>query len=189
MQAKFGRSMAHAPKTRGFTLVELMTVVVMVGILATVGIALFRRWVFHSRSVEAIGMVQSIRVAQERWRSENGGYLNVSSSMTAWYPMANPGRTLYDWNQPSGNNADRWRLLNPTVSGAVQFGYVTQAGPPFTALPVPSTADKPPWPTADQMIEPWYIIQAMGDTDANGTPSYYLATSLNGELYKENEGE
>src|SRR5688572_12815290 len=60
--------------SRAFTLIELMVVVAIVGILATIGIVLFRKWVFHTRSVEALGMVQSIRTAQERWRAETGAY-------------------------------------------------------------------------------------------------------------------
>ena len=103
-------------RRRAFTLVELMVVVMLVGILATVGIVMFRRWIFHTRSVEAIGMVQSIRVAQERWRSETGGYMDVSTNMTAWYPTATPGRKLYDWRQVAGNDYAKWQLLNPTIS-------------------------------------------------------------------------
>jgi prepilin-type N-terminal cleavage/methylation domain-containing protein len=176
-------------RSRAFTLVELMVVVMLVGILSTVGIVLFRKWVFHTRSVEAIGMLQSIRVAQERWRSESGGYIDVSTNMTAWYPMAAPTRKMWDWRQPAGNDYAKWQLLNPTISGPLQFGYVTKAGAPFTALAAPSTAEQPPWPQAAGVTEPWYVIQAMGDTDEDGVKSYYVAASLTGEVLKEQEGE
>ncbi|MBK9002282.1 MAG: prepilin-type N-terminal cleavage/methylation domain-containing protein [Myxococcales bacterium] len=183
------RFMFRRTARRAFTLVELMVVVMLVGILATVGIVLFRQWVFHSRSVEAIGMLQSIRVAQERWRSETGAYMDVSDNMAAWYPTTTPNRTLYAWKQVSGNDYAKWMLLNPTVSGPVQFAYVTKAGPPGTAMPDPETVDKPTWPQATDMTQPWFVIQAMGDTDADGVKSYYVAASLNGEIYKEQEGE
>ena len=174
---------------RAFTLVELMVVVMLVGILATVGIVLFRRWIFHTRSVEAVGMVQSIRVAQERWRAETGSYMDVSTNMSAWYPTMTPGRQLYDWRQVAGNDYAKWQLLNPTISGPVQFTYTSKAGPPFTAMAVPVTNDKPTWPAAAAMTQPWFVIQAMGDTDEDGLMSYYVGSSLNGELFKENEGE
>lgn len=166
-----------------------MVVVVLVGILATVGIVLFRQWVFHTRSVEAVGMVQSIRVAQERWRSETGAYMDVSASMVAWYPTTTPGRKLYDWKQVAGNDYAKWMLLNPTVSGPVQFCYTTKAGQPFTAMAAPATVQQPAWPTANNQTTPWYVIQAMGDTDEDGLKSYYVAASINGEIFKENEGE
>jgi prepilin-type N-terminal cleavage/methylation domain-containing protein len=182
----------HPPtrsSSRGFTLVELMVVVMMVGILATIGIMMFRRWVYHSRSVEAIGTIQAIRVAQEKWRSENGNYMDVSADMSTFYPMANPGRTLYAWNRPAGPDYAKWMLLNPTVSNSVQFGYVTKAGAPFTAIVDPSSAGKPTWPAPGNVTEPWYVIEAMGDTDEDGIKSFYVAASFNGELYKEREGE
>jgi len=177
------------PRARGFTLVELMVVVVMVGVLATIGIMMFRRWIFHTRSVEAIGTIQAIRVAQEKWRSENGGYIDVSADMSSFYPMANPGRTLYAWDRPAGNDYAKWKLLNPTVNNSVQFGYVTKAGAPFTAIVQPTSVGQPVWPAPAQVTEPWYVIEATGDTDDNGVKSYYVAASFNGELYKENEGE
>src|SRR5262245_46365719 len=174
---------------RGFTLVELMVVVAIVAVLALVGLSLFRSWVYNTRSVEAMAMVQSIRTAQERWRAETGAYLDASATVTTWYPMATPNKTLYEWHQSGHTDYAKWQLLNPTVSGPVQFGYVTKAGPPFTAMAVPSSNSKPTWPAASEITQPWFLIQAMGDTNDDGVNAYYVASSLNGEVFKEKEGE
>lgn len=168
---------------------ELMVVVVIVGVLAAVGITMFRKHIFSSRSVEALAMVQSIRAAQERWRAEHQGYLDVSTTMDSTYPMAVPGTSLYHWEQATGNDYDRWRLLAPTISGPVQFGYTVKAGAPFTAMTLPTSAGKPTFPPAAQVTEPWYVIQAQGDTDGDGLKAFYVASSLTGEVYRENEGE
>jgi prepilin-type N-terminal cleavage/methylation domain-containing protein len=181
--------MRHRNVKRGFSLVELMVVVAIVAVLALVGVTLFRRWVYHSRSVEAMAMVQSIRTAQERWRAETGAYLDTSTTISTWYPMASPGKTLYEWHQVGHADYARWQLLNPTISGPVQFGYATKAGAPFSAMAMPSSNSKPTWPATTDITQPWFVIQAMGDTDENGVNAYYVASSLNGEVFKEAEGE
>ena len=189
---------SHA-RRRGFTLVELMVVVAIVGVLATIGVMVLRKWVFASKSVEALAMVQNIRGAQERWRSETLSYANVSSTDTSWYPMLNPGAGKYNWVQTShpdwnGNAAATparvgWSDLNPTPIGAVQFGYSVRAGAPGTVPPAPQSKEKPNWGVADNVKEPWYLIQCKADANTNGVPAYYIASSFSGEVFRENEGE
>lgn len=178
-------------RRRGFTLVELMVVVALVGILASVGVMLFRNHVFNTRTVEAMTMMQSIRAAEETWRAENGAYLDVSDTNSDFYPVGTPNRTLRTFYDPASTHPDapKWRLLNPTVSGPIQFVYTVKAGPPLTTIAPPITAQQPTFPTAANQTEPWYIIQAKGDTNADLVESFYVATSLNAEVLKEREGE
>jgi hypothetical protein len=131
-------------------------------------------------------MIQSIRAAQERWRSETQSYLNVSSSMTTYYPMLTPGRTVYDWRQPAHTDYARWRLLNPTVSGPVQFGYSVMAGSPGTTPDELDITDAPDFSAA---TDPWYVIQATANADGDDDFAKYAATSFSTEVYAENDGE
>ncbi len=182
-----GSMAAFARKNRlGFTLVELMAVVAITGILAVIGVVLVRRQIFSSRAGEASAMVQSIRAAQERWRSETGTYLDVSTTITSYYPTATPTTIKYSWEQPAGTDYAKWRLLNPTVSGPVQYGYTTKAGGAGT---VPTTLTIDNAPTFAAQPEPWFVIQAYGDTDGDGKFSMYAATSMSPELYIQREGE
>src|SRR5687768_2913944 len=82
---RMAQRMHSRGSSRGFTLVELMTVVVIVSVIAAIGLVSLRSRVFGSKSTEALAMIQSIRVAEERWKAENLQYLNASASGN-WYP-------------------------------------------------------------------------------------------------------
>ena len=69
----------------GFTLVELMVVVALVGVLSVTLLRVFGKQLTSSRGIEALAMVQSIRAAQEGYRAMNSVYLDVSTP-DAWYP-------------------------------------------------------------------------------------------------------
>jgi prepilin-type N-terminal cleavage/methylation domain-containing protein len=178
---------------RGFTLVELMTVVTITGILATIGFASLRGYVTAAWGAEALNMVQSIRGAQERWRSEHMTYLDVSSDPGNWYPVdpaveENRGKQFSFFAPPGDSRPDAaaWLQLRPTVAGPVRFGYLVNAGAPNVAIPAPTEGPVVNWPTPP---DNWYLIQARGDTDGDGALSYYLASSLSGEVFTQSHGE
>jgi hypothetical protein len=144
---------------------------------------------------EALNMVQSIRAAEERWRTEHMMYLNVSSASTTWYPRdptaVSAKHTQQSFYYPPGDGTHpdnaRWLLLRPTTSGAVRFGYLLNAGTAGVAMTAPSSrGPSVTWPTP---TDNWYVIQALGDTDWDGDVSYYRASSLDGDVFALNHGE
>ena len=169
-----------------------MTVVMITGILATIGFASLRGHVAAARNAEAFNMVQSIRAAEERWRAENMMYLNVSAG-GSWYPWdpseASNRNKEHSFFYPPGDatHADntRWLMLRPTTPGNVRFGYLVNAGSSGTAM-TPPLRGSTVWPAA---TDNWYVIQATGDTDGDGSLSYYLASSLDGDIARINDGE
>ena len=180
-------------RARGFTLVELLTVVVIVGILATLGIVGLREHVFASRTAEALAMIQSIRIAEERWKAENMVYLNVSSSASSWYPAdprADTTRIKRNFFTSAGAHPDdaAWKALKPTVTGPVEFGYMVNAGPPDQTMTTPAIT-VPNWSGWTPQGEYWYVIQAIADFDHDQLPAYFLASSLKADIYRQDEGE
>ena len=176
----------HRLAVQGFTLVEVMVVVVLVGILATIGIVSLRKWMVTSKAVEALHVIQGIRGAQERYRAEGLVYLDVSTSGTL-YPMTTPGTKKYNWVQTTHVDYPRWRLLNPTVSTSVQHGYIVRAGRAMTA-PYTPPGMTITWPAAAEIQDPWYVIYAQGDLNGDGVPGRYAASSLTGEIARINDG-
>jgi len=177
---------------RGFTLVELLAVVVIMGILATIGLVSFSGYMRGARTTEVRANVQAIRAAQERYRAENLQYLDVSDDLTAYYPTTTPGDTLYSfYGQSSANNAANWNRLRPQITGAVRFGYATVAGLPgvdgaAADYPTLELSGAVSWPTA---VGPWYVVQAKGDLDGDGVYSLAVATSFSNIVSWEREGE
>jgi prepilin-type N-terminal cleavage/methylation domain-containing protein len=190
------RTISDRADLRGFTLVELMVVVAIVGILAVIGLASFRARVFGSKSAEALAMMQSIRAAEERWRADNLTYLNVSQS-GAWYPATPTTRTKRAFfntgtcGVPVNNTDDcRWKLLNPAQVGPTEFGFMLTAGPPGTAMTALDPKARPTnwagWPANG---DHWFVLQAIADADGDGTYAKFVSSSIRGDVYRENEGE
>jgi type IV pilus assembly protein PilA len=172
-------------RQRGYTLVELLVVVTMVGVLATLATIGVRKYIFASKTSEAINMIGSIKAAQEAYKDETFSYLDVSSSIDTYYPMTTPGKQKYHWIQDH-QDKDKWRSLGVNPSSAVQFGYACKAGGAGDALPNVGTAKTLDWP---EPKEAWYVVKAVGDLDENLTKSIFVSSSFTTEVYVENEGD
>jgi type IV pilus assembly protein PilA len=148
---------ARTSARRGFTLVELMIVIVIVGVLATLAVVGYRKMVAQSHSSEAVQVINAIRVAQESVHAETGAYSDISANLCdapncgSLYPQA-------FFTHPSNPSAGTWKVGNYKVGwggtgasctgectswlsfpvhspGAVFHGYSTKAGTAGTTPP------------------------------------------------------
>jgi prepilin-type N-terminal cleavage/methylation domain-containing protein len=86
-------------RARGFTLVELMIVVVILGILAALAMTGWKKWVGRARSVEAMSMLAEMSAKEQLYKLEFAAYLPLRAdnkpdlpspdeAAAAFYPQA-----------------------------------------------------------------------------------------------------
>jgi len=182
----------HRP-TRGFTLIELMIVVAIVGILSVLAVVGYRKLVMSSHTSEATHMVGAIRVAEEAYHAETQTYVATSpDGFSLWYPAAAPGAFKTGWGlyagacAPAAPTANCFQLLPVHVDGPVMFGYTTAAGSAATApaLNYPAGVAPPPPNAPATVTADWYWITAKGNINGNGVQlAYVIGSSFTNDLW------
>jgi len=120
--------MTDRRRTLAFTLIELMIVVAIVGILASIAVPNFRRFQLRSKSSEAKINLGAIRTAEMAAVSEFGSFIAASPS-----PATYGGQRAIPFTDTGATGAN-FQTLGFQPEGAVFFSYtVSVAGAAFTA--------------------------------------------------------
>lgn len=185
---------------RGFTLIELMTTVAIVGVLAGLGIYGMRKYIAASRTAEAGEMINSIKSAQETYRTDAMAYLDVSgahavSSMSSFYPSTAPGNFKTQWGDTSTDIGKRWKALN--VRGdAMFFAYACSAGQLPTDAVDSYDVDSiwtgtalGNWPPASFTGGPWYVVKVVGNMNGDKKRQLWVTANFTDQIFNNNDTE
>lgn len=117
------RKMRKSYRHGGFTLIELMIVVAIVGILATIAYPSYQDFVRRAARAEARAAMLHMAQLQERNFSDRGAYVAVASGpltdgwQSANWSGSNYGSRKYDVTAAVGNPADTFTITATPANG------------------------------------------------------------------------
>ena len=112
-------------KQRGFTLVELAIVIVIIGVLASFGVPRFRDAVERSKAGESMNYLSAVRAAQERFHAREGTYaddladLDISIPSPKYFSVGSVAAGSTD------DLEDSWQLTLTREGASAGYGAYT----------------------------------------------------------------
>jgi prepilin-type N-terminal cleavage/methylation domain-containing protein len=184
----------------GFTMIELMITVVIVGILAAVAVVAYRRNIQKARASEVPAMFQEMKAKEEAYSMEFGRYLGMCNAAmpaagtadtgcveTDFFPAVLTTNTQMDI---SGTKPARWTALRIQASkSSLYCQYVVVAGPAGVISNM-GTVGVELFNEYASSTPPrnWYYLLAQCDWDNNSAVNaIYSMRGDKTDLYKSNE--
>jgi prepilin-type N-terminal cleavage/methylation domain-containing protein len=165
---------------KGFTLVEMIIVVVIIGVLAAIAIPTFKKYMDSGRAAEAMAMLGELRNREEAYRAEFGSYLSTGTSETDIFP------TLGSCAEPCAKPANPplatlplgWSTIgvNPQKN-QLYCGYVVIAG--NASGPVSGTIGVQLMGGTTGPATPWWYAVAYCDNNRSIAANTTYATAFN----------
>ncbi len=113
----------HSFASRGFTLVELMIAVAIIGILAAVAIPQYRDYVTRSRLADASSGLTTMRAQMERYYQDNRTYANSGTFVSPCNNATASARTFGNFVVSCTGTLDATQFTLQAVGSGASNGY------------------------------------------------------------------
>ncbi len=110
---------------QGFTLLELLVVVIIVGILAAIALPQFGKATEKARQSEAMNILGAIRTAELIYYQENATFTTTASTLAVDVPADASSEHFFTYSIPSASAADFTARATRKITGGKT--------PPFSA--------------------------------------------------------
>ena len=115
---------------KGFTLVELAVVIVIIGVLAAFGVPRFLKSVERTKASEAFAYLAAVRSAQERYIAKEGVYAGTGTTTTTISALditqATPKNfTIGELTQGNTSGVPNWSLTLTRIGTTSSYGAYT----------------------------------------------------------------
>ncbi len=170
--------------SRGFSVMHLVVALPLLVVLVVLAGAGYVRFLRTAKTGEAAQMIANIKGAQETYRAETLGYLDVSVNLDRYFPTAPPiqGNVPWDTSACTVDPCKGFRVLNVKADGSVAYRYSVIAG---VGDGVARTIDG----IAFTAHEPWFVVKARGDTNQDGRDGLYWSASFRNYIWSQNPDE
>ena len=176
--------------SRGFTIIELMTAVIILAILSTVAVVSYKKYLRRGKNMEAIYFLSDIGIKQTTYFSIHGQFVDTSSSPSTFDEGDFFPTPITNGDKPWGLTCPADKMTYPGWCGLgarpstanVNYQYVTVGWEPGVTTAPPARYIKDP-------NRHWWFAVARGDLDGNGVYSTFILSSEVTEVYYFNEVE
>jgi len=110
-----------ANRRKGFSLVELSVVVIIIGVLAAFGVPRMLQAVERSKASEAFGYLAAVRGAQERYQAREGTYTTTITDLD----IDQDPPKYFDVGAIASTGEDNWSLTLERKAGSSGYGQYT----------------------------------------------------------------